>query len=119
MMAGEPRPRRRGRKMADRTRRGRSRTKLFSEPPGLEFFCCSRSGGRIGKLRTLADNFPRSAGAASGRIAMDEETAIVGILLAGALATVVGVLMWQGVWAGLAALGFPAALFAMTREQRR
>jgi hypothetical protein len=49
---------------------------------------------------------------------MDEETAIVGILLAGAL-TVVGVLMWQGVWAGLAALGFLAALFAMTREQRR
>ena len=48
---------------------------------------------------------------------MDEETAIVGILLAGALATVVGVLMWQGVWAGLAALAFPAALFAMTREQ--
>ena len=50
---------------------------------------------------------------------MDEENAIVGILLAGALATVVGVLMWQGVWAGLAALGFLAALFAMTREQRR
>ena len=49
---------------------------------------------------------------------MDEETAIVGILLAGALAFV-GVLMWQGVWAGLAALGFLAALFAMTREQRR
>ena len=48
-----------------------------------------------------------------------EETAIVSILLAGALATVVGVLMWQGVWAGLAAAAFLAALFAMTREQRR
>jgi hypothetical protein len=50
---------------------------------------------------------------------MDEDTAIVGILLAGALATVVGVFMWQGGWAALAAIGLLAALFAMTREQRR
>jgi hypothetical protein len=43
---------------------------------------------------------------------MDEETvAFVGISL-GALATVVGVFMWQGGWAALAALGLLVALFA-------
>jgi hypothetical protein len=48
---------------------------------------------------------------------MDEETvAFVGILLAGAAACVVGVFMWQGAWAALAALGLLVALFAMSRE---
>jgi hypothetical protein len=48
---------------------------------------------------------------------MDEETATVAILLGGAAACAVGVFMWQGGWAALAAIGFLAALFAMTREQ--
>jgi hypothetical protein len=48
---------------------------------------------------------------------MDEETAIaLVILLAGALATVVGVFMWQGGWAALAAFGLLAALVAMSQS---
>jgi hypothetical protein len=47
---------------------------------------------------------------------MDEETFTVAMLLGGATATVVGVFMWQGGWAALAAIGLLAALFAMTRS---
>lgn len=59
----------------------------------------------------------RSALIKGAHYPMDEETvAFVGILLAGAAACVVGVFMWQGAWAALAALGLLVALFAMSRE---
>ena len=48
---------------------------------------------------------------------MDEETvAFVGISL-GALATVVGVFMWQGGWVAPAALGVLTALLAMSQSR--
>jgi hypothetical protein len=37
------------------------------------------------------------------------------LIIAGAVATVLGVLMWQGGWAALAAFGLLAALLAMSQ----
>ena len=47
-----------------------------------------------------------------------ESTILVGIFLAGTAASLVGMFMWQGPWATLAAMGLYAALFATAEAQR-
>jgi len=80
-----------------------------------KIWCLRHSGGM--EVAEFSSQFSSvAAHAANGSIAMDEETATVAILLGGATATVVGVFMWQGGWAALAAIGLLAALFAMTRS---
>src|ERR1700730_10620866 len=44
-----------------------------------------------------------------------EATILFGIYLGGTVASLVGVFMWQGPWAALAAVGLLAVLFAMSQ----
>ena len=44
-----------------------------------------------------------------------EATVLFGIYLGGTVATLVGVFMWQGPWAVLAAVGLLAVLYAMSQ----
>jgi hypothetical protein len=46
---------------------------------------------------------------------MNDDAILLAIFIGGTISTVVGVFMWQGAWAALAAWGLLAALFAMSQ----